>query len=99
MNSCRFCESKDKVLFAFTLQLEGISVHTYVCKNCMELLREDKVTINICLYCGNIFLINEPSNDSVLLLPQCGICEKSNQDIKYSLFEKEEKCPAKKDRN
>jgi DNA-directed RNA polymerase subunit RPC12/RpoP len=82
IHSCRFCGNLDKELFSFTLQVGKRVISTYVCANCMNLVKDLEVTLNICMYCGNIFYINEPSNGEILLIPQCGICERSNCDVK-----------------
>lgn len=79
---CRFCGKFDKVLFSFELQMGEYKVSTFVCKDCMENLKQDSVTLNVCLYCGNIFLTNEICDNEVSLVSQCGICERKNQIVK-----------------
>lgn len=82
MNSCRFCETRSKELFSFVLQVGTKVISTYVCANCMNLVKDLEVTLHICMYCGNIFYINEISNGDILLIPNCTVCEKGGQICK-----------------
>ena len=82
MNPCRFCSCKDKELFSFTLQVGKVVISTYVCADCMNLVKDLKVTLHICRYCGNIFTVDEPSTGDIILIAKCGICERRYQLVK-----------------
>lgn len=77
---CRFCSKYDRVLSSFVLTIDGKSISTFVCQDCSEKIKGNQ-QINVCMYCGNLFLTEEVNN-SVLLIPRCGICEREGQCLK-----------------
>ena len=89
MHHCRFCNKKDRILYSFELRVKGKTITTFVCSDCMLLLKEDLVTIVHCMYCGNLYFREEPSRGTMILLPYCGICERSGQVLKGVSDEKE----------
>lgn len=83
MQSCRFCEAKKKELLFFELTFAGYKVSTFICDRCNHFIRSELATLNICTFCGNIFLSYEtPMKDTIMLIPRCGICERGSQIVK-----------------
>lgn len=83
MSSCRFCEAKKKELLSFELTFTDRKISTFICDRCMHFIKNDLVTLNICTFCGNIFLSYEtPIKDTIMLISRCGICERGNQIVK-----------------
>jgi hypothetical protein len=82
VNTCRFCGKPDEVLFSLDLEVCSHKIHTFVCFSCMEKVKYMTVTLNLCAYCGNIFLTEERNGDVIFIVPQCGICEKTHQTLK-----------------
>ena len=89
MHRCRFCSAKERILFAFVLESNYGRVSTFTCEKCRDLIQKCLVTVNVCLYCGNVFYIKKPSGGDIILLPYCGICEKTGQVLKGVDDEKE----------
>lgn len=83
MQICRLCENKKKELLAFEIDIVDKKVTILICDRCMHFIKNELVSLNICLFCGNVFLEYEtPIKNPINFIDRCSICYVGNQIIK-----------------
>jgi hypothetical protein len=88
MQVCRLCEAKKKELLTFEVNI--INKKIFICDRCLHFIKNELATLNICLFCGNIFLSYEtPIKNPTNFIERCSICYVGNQIIKGGVNGKE----------